>query len=311
MKSKIWLIGASVISQNYFKVLKALKQPVEVIGRGESTAKSFYKATRHKVKVGGLNLHLKKSFPHTAIVTVGVEELFDTTKNLIKAGTKRILLEKPGSINLNQIKYLESFARINKSQVYVAYNRRFYSSVNHMKKLINKDGGILSMNFEFTEIINRVKPYTRPRKVRERWLIANSHVIDLAFHLSSKPKYWKCWHKGRFNWHPTSARFCGSGITRKGVMFSYLSDWESPGSWGLELMTAKRRFILKPLEQLKVIQFGSKKIKNIKFQNKIDKNFKPGLYKQTKNFIEKDTSLFCTLSEQIENMKIFFKVAGY
>ena len=152
MKSKIWLIGASVISQNYFKVLKALKQPVEVIGRGESTAKSFYKATRHKVKVGGLNLHLKKSFPHTAIVTVGVEELFDTTKNLIKAGTKRILLEKPGSINLNQIKYLESFARINKSQVYVAYNRRFYSSVNHMKKLINKDGGILSMNFEFTEV---------------------------------------------------------------------------------------------------------------------------------------------------------------
>ena len=180
-----------------------------------------------------------------------------------------------------------------------------------MKKLINKDGGILSMNFEFTEMINRVKPYTRPRKVRERWLIANSHVIDLAFHLSSKPKYWKCWHKGRFNWHPASARFCGSGITHKGVMFSYLSDWESPGSWGLELMTAKRRFILKPLEQLKVIQFGSTKIKNIKFQKKIDNNFKPGLYKQTKNFIEKDTSLFCTLSEQIENMKIFFKVAGY
>ena len=134
-----------------------------------------------------------------------------------------------------------------------------------------------------------------------------THTISILFHLSSKPKYWKCWHKEDL-WHPTSARFCGSGITRSNVFLSRLGI---SGSWGLELMTAKRRFILKPLEQLKVIQFGSTKIKNIKFQNKIDKNFKPGLYKQTKNFIEKDTSLFCTLSEQIENMKIFFKVAGY
>ena len=78
MKSKIWLIGASAISQDYFKVLKSLKQPVQVIGRGKSSAKSFFNATKHKVKTGGLKLYLKKSFPHTAIVTVGVEELFDT-----------------------------------------------------------------------------------------------------------------------------------------------------------------------------------------------------------------------------------------
>ena len=311
MKNPIWLVGASKISQDYLKVLVALKKPFEVIGRRKKSALSFYKKTRHNVKVGGVKLNLKSYVPNTAIVAVGVDRLFQVSKDLIKAGTKRILLEKPGSLNLKEISLLNSFAKKNKTEVLIAYNRRFYSSVLKMKSLIKKDGGIKSTNFEFTEISKNIDNLKKSNRIKNRWLIANSHVLDLVFYLCGRPKNWKNWTNGKLNWHQSSARFCGSGITEKGIMFSYLSDWLSPGSWKIEFMTKKNRYILKPMEILQTMKLNTFNIVNIKLNNFYDKKFKPGLYQQTKKFLLKQKAEFCTLSDQVENIKIYNKIARY
>ena len=308
-----WLIGASTIAQNYALVLTNLNHHFEVICRSESSALLFEKATGKKVRTGGVKVNLKKDVaPEIAIVAVGVEQLANVTEDLIRAGTKRILLEKPGALNLEEICSLNSLVNQKQAEVLIAYNRRFYHSVQQLRKFIAEDGGVLSINFEFTEWAHMVKPLVKSFGVKERWLTGNSsHVIDLAFHLCGKPMDWKCWHSGSLDWHPTSARFCGSGITDKGVMFSYLSDWQAPGRWGLELMTAKRRFILRPMEELQVIKLGSNLVEKINPENQIDKDFRPGLFQQTKKFLEGKNNLFCSLSEQSENMKIYFKMAGY
>ena len=309
----IWIIGASTIAQNYALVLTNLNHRFEVICRSESSALLFEKVTGQKVRTGGLKVNLKKDVaPEIAIVAVGIEQLANVTEDLIRAGTKRILLEKPGALNLEEIYSLNSLVNQKQAEVLIAYNRRFYHSVQQLRKFIAEDGGVLSINFEFTEWAHIIKPLVTSFAVKERWLTGNSsHVIDLAFHLCGKPMDWKCWHSGSLDWHPTSARFCGSGITDKGVMFSYLSDWQAPGRWGLELMTAKRRFILRPMEELQVIKLGSILVERINPENQIDKDFKPGLYQQTKKFLEGKNHLFCTLSEQSENMKIYSKMAGY
>jgi len=309
----LWLVGASNIAQEYASVLKALKKPFVVIGRGKSSAFLFKKATGHAVKIGGLKKNLKiNTAPKIAIVAVGVDQLANVTVDLIRSGTKYILLEKPGAINLKEINLINRLAKEKKTEIFIAYNRRFYNSVQQMKKFIDDDGGALSINFEFTEWAHKIKPLQKSISTKKHWLIGNSsHVIDLAFHLCGKPKDWKCWNLGSLDWHPTSARFCGSGITDKGVMFSYLSDWQAPGRWGLELMTAKRRFILRPMEQLQIVKLGSTLVDSINLKNKIDKKFKPGLFNQTKNFLEGKVSLFCSLSEQVKNIKIYYKMAGY
>ena len=312
MTSPIWLIGAGAMAREYAFVLKALKQPFEVIGRSESSARLFKKATGCNVKTSGLQLALKKTAaPVAAIVAVGVEQLAEATKDLICSGTKYILLEKPGALNLEEIHSLNLLANKKKAKVFVAYNRRFYHSVQQTKYFIKKDGGALSMNFEFTEWEHAIKPLKSA--VKECLLIANSsHVIDLAFYLCGKPKEWKCWNAGSLDWHTTSARFCGSGITDQGIMFSYLSDWQAPGRWSLEIMTNKRRLILRPMEQLQQIKKGNILAENIKPENQIDQDFKPGLFLQTKKFLEgKHSYLFCSLSEQVENIKIYSKIAGY
>ena len=309
----IWLIGASTIAQNYALVLTNLNHRFEAICRSESSALLFEKATGRKVRTGGVKVNLKKDVaPEIAIVAVGVDQLANVTEDLIRAGTKRILLEKPGALNLEEISSLNSLVNQKQAEVLIAYNRRFYHSVQQLRKFIAEDGGVLSINFEFTEWAHTIKPLLKSFGVKERWLTGNSSpVIDLAFHLCGKPMDWKCWHRGSLDWHPTSARFCGSGITDKGVMFSYLSDWQAPGRWGLELMTAKRRFILRPMEELQVIKLGSVFVERINPENQIDKDFKPGLFQQTKKFLEGKNHLFCSLSEQSENMKIYSKMAGY
>jgi predicted dehydrogenase len=312
MRSTIWLIGAGAMAREYAFVLKALKQPFEVVGRSVSSASSFKKATGCNVKISGLQSALKKAAaPVAAIVAVGVEQLAEATKDLIYSGTKYILLEKPGALNLEEIYSLNLLANKKKAKVFVAYNRRFYQSVQQTKDLIKKDGGALSMNFEFTEWEHAIKPLKSA--VKERLVIANSsHVIDLAFYLCGKPKKWKCWHAGSLDWHPASARFCGSGITDQGIMFSYLSDWQAQGRWSLEIMTNKRRLILRPMEQLQEIKKGSILVKNINSENTIDTDFKAGLFLQTKKFLKREDSyLFCSLPEQVENIKIYYKIAGY
>ena len=311
--SNLFLIGAGKMAENYAKVLCALDQPFVVIGRGKYSATKFENNTGYKVATGGLEKNIKKfSSKSIAIVAANVDQLFNITKKLLNIGVKRILLEKPGSINLKEIKLINSLAKKKKAKVLIAYNRRFYKSVNIIKKLSNKDGGISSVHFEFTEKTYLIKKLKIKKKIKQNWLIANSsHVIDLVFYLCGKPKKINCFSKGKLSWHKRSSIFCGSGITKKNILFSYCSNWNSPGSWNIELMTPKCRYLLKPMEKLKLIKFPNLNEKIIKFSNSTEDEFKAGLYNQVKNFLKKNDSSFCSLKEQEENFRIFYKIANY
>ena len=314
-KNSLWLIGTGVMAKNYAIVLRSLAQPFEVVGRSKISSKLFSKEIECNVNSGGLRYYLKKkNKPKIAIVAVGIESLIQVSKDLINSGTKKILLEKPGGLNLNELIELNQLAKKKSAKIFIAYNRRFYNSVKKMKKLIDKDGGLVSMNFEFTELSKKIEKLKKNILIKKNWLISNSsHVIDLAFYMGGKPLDWSCWHSGSgdLSWHPKSSRFCGAGITNTGVMFSYFSNWKAPGRWGLEFMTTNHRYILRPIEELKVIKFDKTKVQNIKLHNQIDKKFKPGLFVQTQKFLKGEYNEFCTISEQIENMKIYKKISGY
>ncbi len=301
------------MAEDYAHALQALDYSFEVIGRGNDSAAKFEKTVSHPVRTGGVTANLGKlGAPKTAIVAVGVEQLASVVADLVRAGTKRILMEKPGGLNLQEITALYQSVKEAQAEILIAYNRRYYHSVQQARKFIAEDGGVLSMHFEFTEWAHKIAPLQKAPGVKEHWLLGNStHVIDLAFHLCGRPLDWQCWHTGSLDWHPAAARFAGAGLTDTGVMFSYLSDWQAPGRWGLELLTAKRRLILRPMEQLQVTQLGSVTTEAINVDDQFDKDFKPGIFKQSKAFLEGDDTLFCTLAEQVRNVEIYSRMAGY
>jgi predicted dehydrogenase len=309
----LWLIGAGVMARDYALVLQGLSQEFEVVGRNEASAKKFEEETGHAVRQGGLSGALVNSeAPKQAIIAVGVEHLANVATELIEAGTRQILIEKPGGISSMEIRELLQVEAKHKACVYVAYNRRFYASTTLARKLISEDGGATSCVFEFTEWSHAIAPLVKGPGVKEAWFLANStHVVDLAFHLCGFPKDWAAWQGGALDWHPAAARFSGSGITELGILFSYHADWDAPGRWGVEVLTRKRRFILRPMEQLQVMEKGSVSVNNLNLDDELDGKFKPGLYRQVQAFLAQDNNLFCTLDEQFQHSVFYDKMAGY
>jgi predicted dehydrogenase len=309
----LWLIGSGSMARDYALVLQSLDQEFEVVGRGATSAKKFEKDTGLSVRSGGVNSALRNSkSPERAIVAVGVEHLAKVTSDLILGGTRQILVEKPGGLNTKEIHDLYQVATKHKACVYVAYNRRFYASTALARELIAEDGGATSCIFEFTEWSHVIAPLVKGSGVKEAWFLANStHVVDLAFHLCGIPEDWRAWQGGSLEWHPAAARFCGSGVTDQGTLFSYHADWDSPGRWGVEVLTRKHRFILRPMEKLQVVDKGSVSVRTLELDDELDKKFKGGVYGQVAAFLAQDENLFCTLDEQLRHCEFYDKIAGY
>ncbi|MBF0547075.1 MAG: Gfo/Idh/MocA family oxidoreductase [Candidatus Riflebacteria bacterium] len=309
-----WLIGSGPMCQEHAKVLSAQKVDFTVIGRGEKSALEFEQKTGKKVIAGGLENFLKSKppLPDGVIIGVGVEQLKLTTLQALDYGISNVLLEKPGGIDLQEIMDVEAASRNRKAHVLLGYNRRFYSSVLKAREMIQDDDGVTSFNFEFTEWSHEIEKLEKPRKALENWFLANStHVVDMAFFMGGTPKELKSFTSGSLNWHPASCVFAGSGISENGALFSYSANWNAPGRWGVEMLTKNYRFIFRPLEKLQIQKKGTVAIVEITLDDSLDKDYKPGLYRQAKAFLGKNFSSFCNIEMQTQNCKWYKLISGY
>lgn len=316
--STLWLIGSGPMAQAYAAVLQAQDVAFRVIGRGAASAQAFHQATGVPVVCGGLDAAFAElPAPEQAIVAVGVEQLAPVAQRLIGAGCRRLLLEKPGALHLAELEALHAVAEEADSHVWIAYNRRFYASVQKLRQLSDADGGITSAVFEFTEWSHRLRDLKKAPGVKEHWLLANSsHVIDLAFHLIGLPVegQWQGWHGGGLDWHPSASRFHGAGISENCIPFAYLADWEAPGRWGVELLTRHNRYLLRPMEVLQTIPLGSVEAEQIEIDDVLDHQFKPGLFRQCEAFLSADPGQMvqlCSLKENLNAFPIYYRIAGY
>jgi predicted dehydrogenase len=312
---KIWLIGTGLMGIEYAKVLNALDYKYIAIGRGKVSAKEFKKKTGHEAIIGGLDKFLatKPLIPDAAIIAVGIEALTESAIKLLDYGVLNILQEKPGVGYPSEIDSIVKLALEKKAIVVLAYNRRFYSSVIKAQEIITEDGGVCSFSFEFTEWSHIIRNLEKTTVEHNTWFLGNStHVIDTAFYLGGKPKELAAFYKGGMDWHPASSVYCGAGISESNALLSYQANWEAPGRWVIEICTKIHRLIFKPMETLQIQNIGSIAVAPVSVDDHLDKEFKPGIYLQTKAFIEGDYSRFCTIQEQKEMIENFYnKMSGY
>tara|TARA_B110000879_G_C11181481_1_gene518642 strand:- start:2692 stop:3660 length:969 start_codon:yes stop_codon:yes gene_type:complete len=315
--NKILLVGLGDMSQKYAAVLSHLNVDFTPVGRGEVSAKSFSDSTGITAVLGGLERFIfsfKGTIASHAIVCLPVDALYKETLRLIKFGVKNILVEKPAGLTNAQINDIANHASEFGCNVFIAYNRRFFSSVVELQKRIEQEGGLLSFSFDFTEWSDSIKATSHNLEVKQNWVLANStHVIDLAFFLGGQPKEYSSHTSGSLDWHSRSSIFCGSGITEKGAIFNYHSNWGSPGRWGLEFCTSQSRYILKPMEKLQRVCHNSVKIEYLEVDFAgFDEDFKPGLLLQTEAFLECHSSPnLCSIEYHSRIFPVYEKIAGY
>ncbi|MDB9892077.1 Gfo/Idh/MocA family oxidoreductase [Amylibacter sp.] len=312
-KDKVLIIGGSNMAQSYYAALSVLNVDIEVVCRSNDTAVEFYNRTGKRPHVGGYQKYLSSNpSPDHVIVVTSVEDLSKVSLHLLDLGIKSILVEKPAGLFVHELESLCRKAEISRASVFVAYNRRFYSSVTKLLELAGEDGGITSLSFDFTEWSDSIETLSKGPYVKERWVLCNStHVIDLAFFIAGKPARLDAYVGGKLNWHPAGSRYAGSGISEAGIFFNYRADWDAPGRWGLTGFTKNYKLELTPLEGLLLTERNSVKSESVKLDDFYDKEYKPGLFYQIKAFIEGDCKKLCTITEQLDNYLVYSKIAGY
>lgn len=312
---EILVVGAGPMAIEYTKVLQALGLTPVVIGRGERSAQNFLEATGIPVVKGGLRAWLANhtdTLPHRAIVANAEKWIGESARDLMEAGVKHILLEKPGGFDPADIMSVQYSAKAHGARVDIGYNRRFYAAVEAAREIIATDGGVQSFNFEFTEWSHVVGAIEKEEGVKEQWFLSNStHVIDLAFHLGGSPSQWTAYTSGGLPWHPMASVFSGAGKTDRGSIFSYQANWEAPGRWGVEFLTRRHRLIFRPMEKLQVQKIGSVAIEALPLPHDLDDRFKPGLYRQAQAFLGQiPRTNLPTIDDQALMLPIYRRMRG-
>lgn len=310
----ILLVGTGYMAREYAKILSILNTPFVVVGRGEKNAMEFEGLFPGiSVYRNGINNFNQFASISKVIIATSVDSLFYCAMYAINNGIKKILIEKPGGVNSNEIELLKNASVENGASVYLGYNRRFYQSIIRTKELIINDGGVTSFNFEFTEWSNVIESLEVSKIVKENWLLANSsHVLDTAFYLGGRPDEFTSYITSSTSWHPSGAIFSGSGKAKNGALFSYKANWNSAGRWGIEILTKKRKIILSPLEKIKTQLINSLEVLDFSTNYKIDEDFKPGVYLQLENFLNENYCEMCDIVEQYySTVNIYNKIAGY
>jgi hypothetical protein len=153
-------------------------------------------------------------------------------------------------------------------------------------------------------------------EVLARWgLVNSSHVVDLGFHLAGRPREWAQRRRGRLPWHPSGAVFAGAGETEHGALFAYVGTWSGAGRWGVEISTAARKLVLRPLEELRVQEKGSFDVEPVELDAE-PAGLKPGLRGQLGAFLsraagdEPDPRL-CPLREALAVWRETAAIFGY
>ena len=308
------VIGSGFMANQYCSALSKMGiSDVELIGRSqkplELICKKFNFKSIHQNYADAI-----KSLPEKdlVIITIPIPDLIPAAKLALKYGQKNILIEKPGSLYASQLQNLDGLKKSQK--IFVAYNRLFYPSLEKLFQLVKKDGGINSCNFTFTEWVDKIDFKKYHPSVYSRWGIANSlHVISMAFRLIGMPKKITCIRSGNLSWHKSGSVFVGSGISKKGIPFSYNADWSSSGRWGIEVTTKKNAYRLVPLEQLCRCPRNSTTWIPVKFEKKYPK-IKEGISEQILAMLTKNgenSSNLVSLKEASTFNHVAEKIFGY
>jgi predicted dehydrogenase len=319
----ILVAGAGDMAAEHVKVLLHLGfQPrnIQVVGRGETSTRAFADKFCVPARHGGLAALVDAPLCRAAVVTVSHDQLYPVTMALLEKGCPSILVEKPGALYRKDLAAMHQAAQQRGAQVFIAFNRRFYPSVQAVREFIQRDGRVVSCSFDFTEVERRVMEEKDrkhiPDEVLHRWGIVNSqHVIDLFLHLAGMPVERTCRRDGTLPWHPAGAIFCGCGVTDRRVLFSYLATWSGAGRWGVEVSTPQHRLVLRPLEDLHVQRRGSFQLDAWPLPAEPE-GLKPGFTGQMAVFLDAAFGFaadprLCSLPEALEHFDVAEAILGY
>ena len=247
------VLGFGSMGRQYVQALRALGLArIRVCSRSAGPLEALRGVSGVETVAGGFErLAVRAESEELGIIATPIASLMASVERLASLGFRRLLIEKPVSLWSSRIEQLAERLERQGIEAWVAYNRVAYPSFHEARARTSEEGGITSCAYTFTEMIRPDWAQRYPAEVLARLGVANSlHVMSLAHGLIGWPAAWSGHRAGRLVWHPAGSVFVGSGVSQRGVAFTYHADWGSTGRWSVEVHTPVSSYRLCPLEQL-------------------------------------------------------------
>ena len=281
---KLLVVGCGNIAKEHLKVFCKFRQfnISWVYSRNYSNTKKFAKNYKELIAIENLNCFLKNHYKiiDGVLVLVSPDQINKVALNISKFNIP-LFIEKPVGLNLSEILYLKNILNKKKIKNMVGFNRRFYSSVNYIKKNNRSFGKLCGFKIECNErywtLKNKIK-----KKTLKNWIYANSsHIFDIMNYLFGNPiEIKKILYKGK---NIFIEKFVSILKFNKNIIGSFNFFSTSPGGWNINIYFEKITVVFEGLEKCHLIDRKFKK-KEIQLSNN-DKIFKPGFYLQAKFFL--------------------------
>jgi predicted dehydrogenase len=222
-----------------------------------------------------------------------------------------VLLEKPAGYSLPDAEKIHDAAVVAGSKVFVALNRRAYSSTRQALDLLNlrpEDQRFVTVLDQQDQIAAR-DIYHEPPEVVQNYMFANSiHLID----------YFNAICRGDIvrvtpvlPWVPENPGVVVAKIEySSGDVGLYEGNWMGPGPWVVTVATPSRRIEMKPLEQATEQLRGERRANPLPV-DPMDSEFKPGLRYQAQQAVAavagRETFL-PSLAESMRSMRLVSEI---
>jgi predicted dehydrogenase len=216
-----------------------------------------------------------------------------------------ILLEKPAGYNISDAEDIEAAARTRNRRVFVALNRRHYSSTQTVLSDMKELSGQRFIRVQDQQDQNRALQAGQPKRVVENWMYANSiHLIDY-FLMLGRGKI--CTVEQIIPWTPDEPGYVVARVSfDSGDVGLYEGIWNGPGPWAVSINTPEKRWEMRPLEQAAFQIAGQRKLETVE-AHPWDTQFKPGLRLQAEKAVAAamgEANDLPTLQNAMESMRL-------
>lgn len=246
----VGLVGAGYMAREYCKVIQLHPsfELVGVVSRNLSNSKKLSQDFNLQYFPESISELCKDAKPDLIVVAVSESSTAKVVEELLRH-SQVLLVEKPLGLSINESRSLKLGARRRASPTYVAMNRRFYdSTLNLVTELEAEQGNRVVLLQDQHDTIAATRNGFDKLTV-QNWMFANAiHTVDLMRFLGrGKIKIEKVskTHTGK-----NSFVLEASLSFKSGDKAQYISVWNSPGPWVLNVYTEQTRLVMGPLEYL-------------------------------------------------------------
>jgi len=318
--AQVLLVGCGKMGVDYAQVLSRIGINFTVIGRSVSGVEKFKKLTGKEGIPGGLQSFLSKRVtftkPFSVIVCVNSAEVVNVVNQLYQAQISGLiqicgmLLEKPLAVEPQQALRVVRQIQDTAIQAYVAFNRRYYPAVRQLKSIIDDEGGVEYVHFEFNEWEERFEKAVLSSLITEyeanNWeFVTGCHVIDMAFFLAGGiPIDVHCISTSGnlppMTYHTKSSVFGGAASTSTGSLVAWKTYFRHRAPWKVEILTAsKTKYELNPIETLFKVDSSNNAEDITVPPPKYYAGLRPGLGEMVEEFISKSCRVEYEASESL------------